>query len=104
VAGGTPAPRPEGPRPAGDFARAFDEAFERLDRAAGAHNYVSLVDLRRAVPVDRQTFDTALGDLRRAGRYTLSAAEGRHGVRPEEREAGIVEDGAVLLYVSRRLS
>ena len=29
-------------------------------------------------------------------------AEGRHGLSPEEREAGITEDGALLLYVSRR--
>jgi hypothetical protein len=42
--------------------------------------------------------------LRRAGRYTLSTAEGRHGLSPEEREAGIHEDGATLLYVSRKLS
>ena len=37
-----------------------------------------------------------------AGRYSLSAAEGRHGLTPEEREAGILEDGTLLLYVSRK--
>jgi hypothetical protein len=92
------------PEPPPDFARAFDEAFQRLDRQRGAHNFVSLVELRPAVPVDRPTFDARLQELRRAGRYTLSAAEGRHGISPAEQEAGIPEDGALLLYVSRRLS
>jgi hypothetical protein len=91
------------PAPAVDFARAFDEAFQQLDRQRGGHNHVSLVDLRRAVPVDRHAFDAGLQDLRRGGRYTLSAAEGRHGISPADREAGLYEDGSLLLYVSRRL-
>jgi hypothetical protein len=86
-----------------DLARLFDEAFERLDRERG-HNFVNLVDLRRAVPTDRATFDTELQNLRRAGRYTLSGAEGRDGISPEENLAGIREEGSLLLYVSRRLS
>lgn len=80
----------------------FDAAFERLDRATGSHNFVSLVDLRRAMPWDRATFDAELKRQRRAGRYTLAAAEGRHGVTAEEREAGILEGGTLLLYVLRR--
>jgi hypothetical protein len=108
--GAAPPPRPEPPPapvtapPAPDFARAFDEAFGKLDRRRGGHNHVSLVELRGAVPVGRATFDAGLQDLRRAGRYTLSAAEGRHGISPAEQEAGLHEDGALLLYVSRRLS
>ena len=86
-----------------DFAAAFDAAFDRLDRLKGSHNLVNLLELRRAVPGNRAAFDAALQQLRRDGRYTLSAAEGRHGVAPEEREAGIVEEGALLLFVSRRL-
>jgi hypothetical protein len=89
--------------PAGAFAAAFDEAFQRLDRQKGSHNFVSLVDLRRALPMDRQTFDAGLRNLRQAGRYSLSGAEGRHGVSLEQQEAGIVEDGSLLLYVSRKL-
>src|SRR5205823_1825391 len=54
------------------FARAFDEAFERLEKQPGAHNFVNLADLRRALPVDRPSFDAELSNLRRAGRYTLS--------------------------------
>jgi hypothetical protein len=84
--------------PAADFAAAFD----RLDRQAGGHNLVSLVALRQALPLDRAAFDAGLGQLRRAGRFTCSAAEGRHGLTAEERAAGIAEDGALLLYVSRR--
>jgi hypothetical protein len=63
---------------------------------------VSLVELRRALPVDRDTFDRGLQELRRAGRFGLSAAEGRHGLSQEEREAAIQEHGAVLLFVARR--
>jgi hypothetical protein len=85
-----------------DFGRLFDEAFQRLDREKGSHNFVSLVPLRQAVPLPREGFDAGLRQLRRAGLYTLSAAEGRDGLSPEEREAGIPEDGALLLYVSRR--
>jgi hypothetical protein len=88
--------------PPADFAKAFDEAFYWLDRRGGSHNFVSLVDLRRALPFDRDTFDSELRRLRRANRYLLSAAEGRHGLNPEERQAGITEDGTLLLFVSRR--
>jgi hypothetical protein len=85
-----------------DFTRLFEEAFDRLDRERGSHNLVSLVGLRRAVPADRAAFDAELQRLRRAGRYSLSAAEGRHGISPEERDAAIPEDGSLLLFVSRR--
>jgi hypothetical protein len=89
------------PAPPGDFAARFSEAFDRLDRQSGGRNFVSLVDLRRALPAPRDVFDAKLFQLRRAGRYSLSAAEGRHGISPEEREAGIPEEGSLLLFVSR---
>lgn len=95
------APKPA-PVPAMDFARRFEEVFAHLDREHGSHNHVSLLELRRAVPVDRAAFDAGLQQLRRAGRYGLSAAEGRHGLSAEERDAGISEDGSLLLFVSRR--
>jgi hypothetical protein len=100
-----PQPRtpPSEPKPAPmDFAHRFDEAFVRLDRERGGHNHVSLVELRRAVPMERAAFDAGLQHLRRAGRYTLSAAEGRHGLRADEQDAGIAEEGSLLLFVSRR--
>jgi hypothetical protein len=96
-----PLPAPFAP-PVVDFARRFEEAFDQLDAYKGSHNLVSLVDLRRALVMERTAFDARLQELRRAGRYSLSAAEGRHGVTPEERDAGIVEDGTLLLFVSRR--
>jgi hypothetical protein len=87
-----------------DFAGAFTTAFERLDRQAGGRNFVSLVELRRALPVTRGVFDTQLFKLRQAASFCLSAAEGRYGVSSEEREAGIYEEGALLLFVSRNRS
>ncbi|HZU36534.1 MAG TPA: hypothetical protein VFA18_11525, partial [Gemmataceae bacterium] len=87
-----------------DFPAAFEQAFRLLDRQSGQHNFVKLTDLRRAVPVARTAFDAGLRELRRAGRYSLSAAEGRHGLNTEDKEAGILEDGSLLLYVSKRES
>jgi hypothetical protein len=99
----TPLPVPPSPQVASaDFARVFDEAFNQINRRKGGHNFVSLVDLRREVPLARAVFDSELRKLRVAGRYTLSAAEGRHGITPQEREAAITEDGSLLLYVSSR--
>jgi hypothetical protein len=83
-------------------AEVFAAAFDRLDRQSGGHNFVSLVDLRPALAWERTVFDAELRRLRLAGQYTLSPAEGRHGISAAEQEAGIPEDGALLLYVSRR--
>ncbi|MHB1422751.1 MAG: hypothetical protein ACYC3I_06050 [Gemmataceae bacterium] len=88
--------------PSLDFAALFDEAFARLDRRRGGHNHVNLVELRQAVPMERALFDAGLQQLRRDGRYSLSAAEGRHGLDAAERDAAIHEDGSLLLFVSRR--
>jgi hypothetical protein len=85
------------------FADQFDAAFERLDRQSGGRNFLSLVDLRRTLAAPRETFDAELFRLRQAGRYSLSAAEGRHGITPEERAAGIPEEGSLLLFVSRNV-
>ena len=97
-----PKPSPGADAPGSPAAADFDSAFDRLDRQKGSHNLVNLLELRRAVPMDHAAFDAGLQQLRRDGRYTLSAAEGRHGVTPEERAAGIVEEGALLLFVSRK--
>jgi hypothetical protein len=86
-----------------DFSARFDDVFARLDRARGGHNLVSLVTLRQALAVDRAMFDAGLERLRRDGRYVLSAAEGRHGISDEERAAGVLEEGTLLLYVARRV-
>jgi hypothetical protein len=88
--------------PPSDSGPSFDDAFQELNQRRGGHNLVSLVDLRRTLPLAHDVFDGELRKLRLAGRYTLSAAEGRHGLSAEERDAAIAEDGALLLYVSRR--
>jgi hypothetical protein len=99
----SPPPPPHGPVVAPqDFARLFDEAFAQLDRQRGSPNLVNLLLLRQALSVERSLFDAELNRLRRAGRYSLSAAEGRQGITPEERAAGMVEDGTLLLFVSRK--
>jgi hypothetical protein len=97
-----PKPAAASPPPAGDFAPLFAEAFDRLDRQSGGHNFVSLVDLRKAIPWERYVFDAELRKLRLAGLYTLSGAEGRHGLGALEQQAGILEGGTLLLFVSRR--
>jgi hypothetical protein len=96
------APGPDGQHSAGaDLAGRFEEVFAHLDRQAGGRNFVNLVDLRKALPAPRAAFDDALFQLRQAGQYSLSAAEGRHGISAEEQEAGIREEGSLLLFVSR---
>jgi hypothetical protein len=98
----SPRPAPQQQPASTDFAQRFDEAFRQLEQQARVANFISLVELRRSLPCDRGTFDAGLHQLRLAGRYSLSAAEGRYGISPAEQEAGIREDGALLLYVSRR--
>jgi hypothetical protein len=101
VAHATPvAPAP----PARDFAAAFREAFEHLDRRNRASNSVKLSDLRRALPgFGRDAFDAGLRALRLAGEFSLDSHEGLHSsLTPEEREAGVYEAGSLLVYVSRR--
>src|SRR5262249_45466789 len=69
------------PARADDFGERFAVVFQRLDQDAGRHNFVSLVPLRQALAdVSRDPFDRGLQSLRHAGRYTLSAAEGRGGL------------------------
>lgn len=78
--------------------------FDRLDREAGGHNYVTLAALRNAFPdTARQELDGAVHSLRRTGRITLDSADGRHARLSEaEIAAGIVEDGQRLVYLARR--
>ena len=79
--------------------------FDRLDRDAGGHNYVTLAALRDAFPqTPRQEIDDAIHALRRAKHITLDSADGRHARLSEaEIAAGILESGQRLVYVARRL-
>lgn len=87
----------------GRFELDFAEAFERLNRDGGSHNFVSLSWLRFALSgFERDTFDLGLLGLRRRGLYTLSPADGRFRLSQDEKQAGISEDGQLLTFVSRR--
>ncbi len=83
---------------------AFRAAFERLDRRNGGSNFVKLADLRRALPaLDRETFDACMNGLRLDGTFSLDSHEGLHGsLTPEERDAGVRENDALLVYIARR--
>ncbi|MCE9564504.1 MAG: hypothetical protein K8U57_20895 [Planctomycetes bacterium] len=90
------------PRVTDDFATAFDAAFARIDRERGSNNFVSLVNLRSALPsVSRETFDAGLQQLRRERRYVLTSDERYDGLTPEQQAAAIREEGEFLLHVSR---
>lgn len=87
------------------------EAFERLDKEQGGHNFVSMADLREATGLDRETFDKALRQLRVDGKFAASGAQSKDTVTPEglaryrrEQDAGITEAGHNLTYVSRKIS
>jgi hypothetical protein len=89
-----------------DFARDFDEAFDRLDppdKKGRRSNYVTLLALREALPrYDRKTFDAEINKLRRAQRYSLDASDGRHArMTRAEQAAGIEEAGELLVYAAR---
>jgi hypothetical protein len=106
IAAPAPSTRPStthAPATAIPFEEAFDAAYDQLEQRPGSENYVSLVELRKALPaVDRKTFDAKLLELQAAELYYLRQADGRFGFSPEEREAGIrTDDGALLLFVSR---
>lgn len=97
------APAPEHHSGAPNFARAFDEAFDRLDLRDGRRNFLKLLDLRRALPqFDRAAFDAGLHRLRMDRAFSLAPHEGLRGtLTPEERDAGISEAGNLWTYVLR---
>lgn len=66
-------------------------AFQRLDTRRD--NFLSLVLLRPAAGLSRERFDAAVYWLRVKGFMSLSAAEGRHGITPEQNAAAILEPG-----------
>ncbi len=87
-----------------DFAGAFREAFESIDRRNGSTNFVKIAELREALPhYSRDEFDAGLRELRMSGVFSLDSHEGLHGsLSHDEREAGVREAGSVLVYASRR--
>jgi hypothetical protein len=87
-----------------DFASAFLEAFDQLDRRNGATNFVKLADLRDALSeFSREEFDAGLRQLRLDRVFSLDSHEGLYGsLTQEERDAGVRESGSLLIYASRR--
>lgn len=86
-----------------EFAAQFDAAFERLDRARGNRNQVTLHELRCSLSsFSRDEFDALLNWLRRERRFTLDSSDGRQAtLTAEERAAGIREGGNLLIYAAR---
>jgi hypothetical protein len=80
--------------------------FDRLNEAAGGRFYVSLFDLRNALPdMSKGDFETALNELRKAWVLTLNPAEGRHEAVPAHvLDAGVMDQSRLLVYVARRES
>ena len=94
------------PRPAGSASIPDDilAAFDRLDEQSGGQNYVSLLDLRNALPsVERAAFDDAVNQLRCDRIVSLDPVDGRHE-RPDfaVTEAAIVDEGQWLVNMRRR--
>lgn len=79
------------------------ESLVRAIRLVSKDNLANLVELRKRIRCSRETFNKVLHAARVAGRVTMSLAEGRHGITPEERAAGILDgEGQLLLFASVR--
>jgi len=87
-----------------NFAADFASTFSRLDKEQGEMNYITMFDLRAALPsYSRQDFDSGLNSLRDQMLFSCDSADGRHCRLPAEQlEAGILESGSYLVYVARR--
>ena len=100
----TPVIQPAGAitRPVISFEQKFLQAFDRLDAQTGGSNFVNLRQLRQAMPeFTQEQFDAGIRELQRLGRAYLRASEGRHGITPEDRAAGIIQGDVLHLHVSR---
>lgn len=90
--------------PTSSISAAFDAAFDKLERQHGGYNFVNLLEVRLAYEMlgfTRAEVDAHLCSVRQSRAYSLRAAEGRFGISQAEQEAGIREEGALLLFVTR---
>ncbi|MCA9048177.1 MAG: hypothetical protein KDA89_05580 [Planctomycetaceae bacterium] len=89
---------------ASSFAQDFIKAFEHLDRASGHRNYLKLLDLRRELgQYDRPQFDAGILDLCRTRQFWLESSEGSMvRLSEDEKAAGIMDGGNLLIYCRRR--
>lgn len=76
------------------------EAYDALD---DGHHLVPVSELRRCCgSEDRAEQDAAIRELRMAGILGLSPADGRVPVSEAVKAGGVREDGANLVYSSRK--
>lgn len=78
----------------------FTRAFLSLDTG---YNFVKLYNLRKSLPqYSRQQFDDGLNTLRRERKFSLEASEGLLvTLTPEEKEAGILDQGRLMIYCKK---
>ncbi|RTK95557.1 MAG: hypothetical protein EKK64_06960 [Neisseriaceae bacterium] len=83
-----------------NFESDFTRAFNALDTG---YNFVKLYNLRKSLPqYSRQEFDGGLNSLRKERKFSLEASEGLLvKLTPEEKEAGILEQGRLLIYCKK---
>lgn len=103
-----PAPKPkEGPKPKGDGGKAPEAHSKSIAQAFASapgakDNHVAVGDLVRASGLPKEQVHAELQRLRKAGVITLQGVEGRGGIKPDDKEHGIEEDGRVLARVAVR--
>ncbi|MBL8797988.1 MAG: hypothetical protein JNM56_29085 [Planctomycetia bacterium] len=81
---------------------ALMSAFAAVEQGERTRNWVNLADLEAQLGWNRARFLAVLKAARQRGWLTLSAAEGKGGISDRDRKAGIYEDGALLLFASRK--
>lgn len=91
-------------------AERMHETVARASVKKGNNNFAHLGDMHDLHPeLSREEFVQALQSARRAGKITLSGAEGRHGLSPRDEASAIrevtgtgLDDHTKLLYASMR--
>lgn len=100
------APGPEAAPEAHPVTAAHSErlanAFDAIDRETGRDNMVSLVRLGKDSGLSPTEMHNVLDGMRQSGEWTMTGAEGRHGISDEERKYGLHQGGSLLLYLSRK--
>lgn len=76
-------------------------SYSIIDSESGAHNVVSLADIRRVVPLDRKSFDQALFRLISGHRMNLVPANVCYRMNNEEHEACFKYGTERYLFVSK---
>ncbi len=82
-------------------------AFSAIKQLAGKENLTDLVHVRKALAsqgiVERAAQDAVIHELRQDNRIEATNYEGRHGLTPEQKEAGIKEGDNLKGYLLIRM-